>query len=81
VVRSCVDVNQENTDITYTCQTEVAAGVDVGDSGSPVFTRQGNSGALLQGIVWAAGEIDGHGTFIFSPLAAIDRELGPLRFH
>lgn len=81
VLRSCVDVNQEDTDITYTCQTEVAAGVDVGDSGSPVFTRKGNSGALLQGIVWAAGEIDDRGTFIFSPLAAIDRELGPLRYH
>jgi hypothetical protein len=81
VVRTCVDVNQENTDITYTCQTEVAAGVDVGDSGSPVFTRKGGSGALLQGIVWAAGEFGDRGTFIFSPLAAIDRELGPLRFH
>lgn len=81
VVRSCVDVNQENTDITYTCQTEVAAGVDVGDSGSPVFTRKGSSGALLQGIVWAAGEVDDRGTFIFSPFAAIDRELGPLRIH
>ena len=81
VVRSCVDVNQEDTDITYTCQTEVAAGVDVGDSGSPVFTRKGSNGALLQGIIWAAGEIDDRRTFIFSPLAAIDRELGPLRFH
>lgn len=81
VVATCMDVNLEDSDITLTCQTAVAAGVGVGDSGSPVFTREGNNGALLQGIVWGAGEIDDRDTLIFSPLAAIDRELGPLRFH
>jgi hypothetical protein len=81
VVRSCIDVNLDDTDITLTCQTVVAAGVGVGDSGSPVFTRKGNNGALLQGIVWGAGEFDDRASFILSPIAAIERELGPLRFH
>ena len=64
------------------CQTAVAAGVGVGDSGSPVFTRKGGGNAvLLQGIVWGGGEVGGHDSFIFSPLSAIDHELGPLRFH
>ena len=81
VLASCMDVNLDDSDITMTCQTAVAAGVGVGDSGSPVFTRQGGNGALLQGIVWGAGEVDDRDVLIFSPFAAIDRELGPLRIH
>ncbi len=80
VVATCMDVNLDDTDITYLCQTAVAAGVGVGDSGSPVFTRNGGN-AALQGIVWGAGEIDERDVFIFSPLVAIDRELGGLRLH
>ena len=66
VVASCMDVNLDDSDITMVCQTAVAAGVGVGDSGSPVFTRRGGNGALLQGIVWGAGEVADRDAFILS---------------
>ena len=72
----CVDVNVSGSDITQLCQTLVSAGVGGGDSGSPVFLRQGSSNnATLLGILWGGS---GSNTFVFSPIANIETELGAL---
>jgi hypothetical protein len=48
-----------------------------GDSGSPVFALAGSHDATLAGILWGGGD----NVFVFSPLANIERELGPLTTH
>ena len=77
VTATCVHVNVSGTNITQLCQTIVSAGVGSGDSGSPVFRRQGTGGSVtLLGILWGGS---GSGTFVFSPLSNIEAELGALR--
>ena len=50
---TCVNTNVVGTNITQLCQTLVSAGVGPGDSGSPVFRRQGTgSNVTLLGILW-----------------------------
>jgi hypothetical protein len=76
ITETCMDTNVFGSDITELCQTFVQAGVAGGDSGSDVFLRNGNGPVTLAGILWggsAAGDL-----FVFSPLASIERELGPL---
>jgi hypothetical protein len=51
--------------------------VDTRSSGSPVFAEEGGGNVTLAGILWGGGG----GTFVFSPLANIERELGPLQTH
>jgi hypothetical protein len=82
ILQTCVDVNVSGTDITLLCQSLVAADVDSGDSGSPVFTRIGSgANAKLVGILWGGGSAGASGfrVFVFSPLANIERELGALK--
>jgi hypothetical protein len=79
VTGTCVEVNVTGTNVTYTCQTLVTAGADGGDSGSPVFTWNGGKTALLQGLLWGGGEVDGQHVFVFSSLPQIQQELGTLR--
>ena len=74
VTATCVNTNVSGSTIHQLCQTFVAAGVGGGDSGSPVFRITGNNTAQLIGILWG-GASDGS-TFVFSPLAAIQAELG-----
>jgi hypothetical protein len=70
VTNTCVTTNVSGTNISQICQTFVTAGVNSGDSGSPVFVGTGN--VTLVGILWG-----GSGSqFVFSPLANIVRELG-----
>jgi hypothetical protein len=76
VAGTCVDVNVFGSNITQLCQTLVSAGVGGGDSGSPVFRRQGTgSNVTLVGILWG-----GSGTtlYVFSPISNIETELGAL---
>jgi hypothetical protein len=76
VVGTCVTTNVSDTKITQLCQTFVNAGVDAGDSGSPVFAwSSGSSTVRLAGILWG-----GSGTtqFVFSPMSGIEKELGAL---
>jgi hypothetical protein len=76
VIGTCVNTNLSGSDITQLCQTWVSAGVDAGDSGSPVFRRQGTgSNVTLVGILWG-----GSGTtiYVFSPISNIETELGAL---
>jgi hypothetical protein len=80
VVGTCVDSNVSGIDVTLLCQTFVAAGSGPGDSGSPVFSRAGGTQARLLGILWGGGTHPAFGQlFIFSPISAIDQELGTLK--
>jgi hypothetical protein len=74
VTRTCTHTGVSGSNIVQLCQTHVSAGVDSGDSGSPVFSGSGN--VTLLGILWGGGS----GTFVYSPLANIQRadELGTL---
>jgi hypothetical protein len=70
---TCIREDVGGTDITYLCQTEVQMGSTSGDSGSPVFIRDGlTDNVYLAGIHWgSAGN-----TAIFSPNSQVELELG-----
>ena len=70
VTRTCVNTGVQGSKIMQLCQTFVEAGVDGGDSGSPVFD---NSNRLV-GILWGGGTT----TFVYSPISNIEQELGAL---
>jgi hypothetical protein len=77
VTRTCVTVNVAQSTITQFCQTLVSAGLGAGDSGSPVFRRQGSTNNVtLVGILWG-GNLSGT-SFVFSPISNIEAELGAL---
>ena len=77
---TCVNTGVSGSTLVLLCQTFVTAdGVIVqgGDSGSPVFatTGDGNNVTLLGGL-WGGNQ---SGTqFVYSPIANIEAELGPL---
>ena len=77
---TCVNTNVDGTNITQLCQTWVLAGVAGGDSGSPVFRRQGTTNNVtLVGILWGGGILpDGSTLYVFSPISNIEMELGAL---
>jgi hypothetical protein len=76
VTGTCVNTNVSGSSITQLCQTWVSAGVGGGDSGSPVFRRQGTTGNVtLVGILWGGS---GSTLYIFSPISNIESELGAL---
>jgi hypothetical protein len=79
VTASCADVNVSGSDITQLCQTIVSATVGAGDSGSDVFSIIGGTDVTLDGVLWG-GSSNGK-TFVFSPLANVTGELGPLTTH
>jgi hypothetical protein len=73
---TCVNVNVSGSNITQLCQTLVSARVGGGDSGSPVFRRQGSgSNVTLVGILWGGS---GTSLYVYSPLSNIEAELGAL---
>ncbi|HEU0052838.1 MAG TPA: hypothetical protein VFQ39_06660 [Longimicrobium sp.] len=77
VTSTCTNINVSGTNITQLCQNVVSGGVGGGDSGSPVFTWSGSGGNVtLVGILWG-GNSSGN-QFIFSPLSAVESELGAL---
>ncbi len=76
VTGTCVNTNLSGSNITQLCQTWVSAGVGAGDSGSPVFRRQGTgSNVTLVGILWGGS---GSTLYVFSPISNIETELGAL---
>jgi hypothetical protein len=75
VTNTCVTTNVSGSIITQICQTFVNAGVNGGDSGSPVFRILSGNNVRLMGLLW--GGI-GTTTFVFSPLVQVEQELGPL---
>ncbi|HEX3233081.1 MAG TPA: hypothetical protein VHR41_02715 [Gemmatimonadales bacterium] len=79
VTSTCVNVNVSGSSITQLCQTAVSASVGGGDSGSDVFSITSGTNVRLDGVLWG-GSSNGR-TFIFSPLANVEGELGSLTTH
>lgn len=81
VTQTCANVNVSGSQITQLCQTIVvnpnnAVVVQGGDSGSGVFRIVSANNVQMVGILWGGNSA---GTqFVFSPLAAVERELGAL---
>jgi hypothetical protein len=75
VTRTCVNTGVFGSNIVQLCQTFVSAGVGGGDSGSPVFRQSGGSNVTLLGILWGGS---GSTSYVYSPIANIEQELGPL---
>lgn len=74
IVNSCVNVGVSGSNIVQLRQVIVQAGVGSGDSGSPAFRVTSGSNVTLHGILWGGGS----STFVYSPLANIESELGDL---
>ena len=78
ITNTCVNTGVSGSNIVQLCQTFVSARVGGGDSGSDVFQGAGPS-VKLAGILW--GGNSGGTQFVFSPLANVVRDLGPLATH
>jgi hypothetical protein len=79
VERTCVNTSVSGSTVYLLCQTFVsdpggATVVGAGDSGSPVFSVTSGSSVKLVGILW--GGSSDNKLFVFSPLKAIQQELG-----
>ena len=79
VTRTCVNTSVSGSQIMQLCQTFVsdpngATVVGGGDSGSGVFRVTSGSSVQLVGLLW--GGSSDNKTFVFSPLASVQRELG-----
>ena len=79
VTRSCVNTSVSGSTVYLFCQTFVSdpGGAQVvggGDSGSGVWIDSGNGAAKLVGLLW--GGSSDNKTFVFSPLASVQQELG-----
>lgn len=76
ISRTCVNSNVKNTSITLLCQYYVDAGVDGGDSGSPVFFWWDPVQVTLFGVLW--GGNDAGTQYVFSWIGHVEQELGQL---
>lgn len=76
---TCVDVLALGTTHMRLCQAMVAALVDGGDSGSPVFFREDGPYVTLLGILWGGSTDEANPEFAYSPLSGVRRELGNFR--
>jgi hypothetical protein len=79
VTRTCVNTGVSGSNIVLLCQDFVENTVQIvagGDSGSPVFRTNSNGRVTLLGNLWG-GNSDGT-LFVYSPIANIEHELGPL---
>ncbi|HEV8381860.1 MAG TPA: hypothetical protein VGQ29_09760 [Gemmatimonadales bacterium] len=75
ITNTCVNTGVSGSNIVQLCQNFVSAGVGGGDSGSDVFLQAGG-GARLLGVLWGGNSA---GTlFVYSPIANVEQELGPL---
>jgi hypothetical protein len=79
VTRTCVNTGVSGSNIVLLCQDFVENDVQIvagGDSGSPVFRINSSRRVTLLGNLWGGNS---SGTlFVYSPIANIERELGPL---
>ena len=80
VTRTCANTGVSASNIVLLCQDFVENKVQIvagGDSGSPVFRINSSGRATLLGNLWGGNS---SGTlFVYSPIANIERELGPLQ--
>jgi hypothetical protein len=79
ITRTCVNTSVTGSQVMQLCQTFVsdpngATVVSGGDSGSGVFQVKADGTTHLVGLLW--GGSSDNKTFIFSPLAAVQQELG-----
>ncbi|HEX4961421.1 MAG TPA: hypothetical protein VF173_11325 [Thermoanaerobaculia bacterium] len=74
-IKTCIDTNVANSSITMLCQNQVAGVSAPGDSGSPVYRRDGTT-ALLAGILWGGSS----GSYVYSQWFVTSAELGGLVF-
>jgi hypothetical protein len=74
VTNTCVTTGVSGSNIVQICQTFVSAGVQSGDSGSPVFRIVSGTSVTLVGILWGGSG----SSFVYSPLTNIEQELGAL---
>jgi hypothetical protein len=74
VTNTCVTTGVSGSNIVQICQTFVTAGVQSGDSGSPVFRITSGTSVTLVGILWGGSG----SSFVYSPLTNIEQELGAL---
>lgn len=75
ISNTCVTTGVSGSNIALICQNFVNAGVGGGDSGSDVFQQVGG-GVRLLGVLWGGNSA---GTlFVYSPIANVEQELGPL---
>jgi hypothetical protein len=84
IIDTCEDVNVNMSDVTLFCQHRMEAVSAPGDSGSPVFTWSSvflppgaSIPATLYGIEW--GGFGDRDESFFSPISAVQAELGSLR--
>jgi hypothetical protein len=79
VTRTCADTGVSGTNIILLCQGFVESTAQIvaaGDSGSPVFMIKSGTNVTLLGNLWGGNS---SGTlFVYSPIANIEQELGPL---
>ena len=76
ITNTCVNTGVSGSNIVQLCQNFVSAGVGGGDSGSDVFKQLSGGGVSLLGVLWGG---NGAGTqFVYSPIANVEQELGPL---
>ncbi len=84
IADTCMDLNTNGTNFTLLCQDLVTQTGSTrggpGDSGSAVFSESATPisslpPATLYGLVWGGNDT----SFGFSPISAIQQELGPLR--
>ena len=79
MTRTCTHTGVSASNIVLLCQDFVENNVQNrgrGDSGSPVFRIAGGSRVTLLGNLWGGNS---SGTlFVYSPIANIESELGPL---
>ncbi len=79
ITNTCVNTGVSGSNIVQLCQNFVSAGVGGGDSGSDVFMDLGGGNVSLLGVLWGG---NGAGTqFVYSPIANVVQELGPLTTH
>jgi hypothetical protein len=79
ITNTCVNTGVQGSRIVQRCQTFVSAGVGGGDSGSDVFQVVSSTNVKLAGVLW--GGSSSGAQFVFSPLANVVAELGPLTTH
>lgn len=74
VTNTCVNTGVSGSRIVQLCQFFVAANVNSGDSGSPVFQLGSGGNVTLMGILWGSGG----GSFVASPINQVFQELGAM---
>ncbi len=79
IEETCTTVRESTSGRYFVCQYTVSAGVDAGDSGSPVFTWDGTQNPI-GGILWG-GDPTYKDYFVFSHYSSINAELGTMYYY